>query len=170
MPPATDFRTAVFTAANVDTCGKFIGRNAYWKLYAIENFFRVIVHSVLSVQIAQNWWTTAVDPTIQADAQKSRKKYLEKPWHSQPGNHDIYLTTLSQLNEIIRANSHLIQPLIANIDQWIVEIELIRFPRNVVGHMNFPTVTDRRRIDVLYEDCCALVTHLQQQNITLKIP
>ena len=170
MPPVTDFRTAAFAAANVDTCGKFIGRSAYWKLYVIENFFRVIVHSVLSVQIGPDWWIRGVHPKLQERAQDLRREYMAKPWHSQPGKHDIYFTTLSQLNEIIRANSHLMQALIPDIDQWILKVEQIRLPRNVVGHMNFPITHDRQRIDVLYADCRALVTHLQQQNILLKIP
>ena len=170
MPPVADFRLAQFAADRVDACGKHIGRHTYWKLYAIENLFRIVVNSVLTAQLGPGWWTTAVDPRIQGEAQRSRNRYSARPWHTQPGNHDLYFTNLSELVEIIRVNSHLIVRVIPDINDWIVKIEHIRLPRNIVGHMNFPTSTDQQRIDVLYSDCRALVVHLQLRNVVLEIP
>lgn len=164
MAVASDFRSAaVFELPLVGTSGKYIGRNIYWKLYAIENIVRVIIHSVLSVQINTNWWTTATDPKLQKDALNSRQKYSTRPWHAAPGNHDIYYVNLSDLNNIIRANSHLFIPTIPDIDQWMARIEQIRLPRNVVAHMNWPHQTDRQRIDVFLHDLQSMAQRLGTQ-------
>lgn len=86
------------------------------------------------------------------------------------GVHGIYYTTLFQLTDIIRTNSHLFAPMIPDVDQWILRIELIRYPRNVVGHMNFPTRTDQKRIDVFYDDVQALAAKLISDGYKLQIP
>lgn len=67
-----------------------------------------------------------------------RKNYAAKPHNASPGMHDIHLTFLSDLTEIMRANSHLISPVVPTTNQWILTLEAIRVPRNLVGHMNFP--------------------------------
>jgi hypothetical protein len=154
----------------VATSARTVGRGPYWKLHAAENLLRVITHSVLSAQIPTDWWTTAVDTKIQKDAADSAKRYAARPWHTTPGKHGVYYTTLSQLTEIIRANSNLFLPVIPDIDRWIVSIELIRYPRNVVGHMNLPTPTDKSRIDVFYDDVRALTDKLAAGGLALKIP
>ncbi len=168
MPSATDFRTAAFAPSKVDSCGKYIGRNTYWKLYAIENLFRIVIHSVLSAQLGATWWANAVDPRIQKRAQSAQARYALRPWHTNPGSHDIYYTNLSDLSEITRANAHLFRIIVPDIDQWIVKIQQILLPRNVVGHMNFPSRTDRQRIDILHSDCQMLIGHLKQQG-TLQV-
>jgi hypothetical protein len=161
MPGSRDFRTAqAFNLQQVDASGKDVGRRVYWKLYAIENMVRVLIHSVLCAQINPSWWASAVDQTLQNKAQGFRRKYTSRPWHTSPGIHDIYYIDLLDLNEIIRANSHLFLPVVPDIDQWVAKIEQIRLPRNVVAHMNWPSDTDRKRIDVLYEDVLALVKTL----------
>ncbi|HEV8308508.1 MAG TPA: hypothetical protein VGW35_12670 [Methylomirabilota bacterium] len=171
MPRVADFRKAAFSASRVDGCGKDIGSRVYWKLYAIENVIRVIINSVLTTQINANWWTTAVDPDTQRQVQRFRATYAQQPWHGVPGNHDIYYTNLSDLGEIMRANSNLFLPIIPDIDQWVARIEQLRLPRNIVGHMNWPTATDRNRIDVLYADVQALATHLVGSGrLTMVIP
>jgi hypothetical protein len=38
-----------------------IGSKLYWELYAIENTLRVVVNSVLTLQIGTHWWSVAVD-------------------------------------------------------------------------------------------------------------
>ncbi len=170
MPQMIDFRKAAFHVPRVEATGKYIGKNTYWKIFAIENMFRIIIHSVLSVQINPNWWTIAVDRDTQNRAQKFRKDYLRSPWHTSPGSHDIYYTLLRDLAEIIRANKNLFLPSIPDIDQWIARIELIRLPRNIVGHMNYPERVDRQRIDVTHADTRALMTHLQSAGLQLLIP
>lgn len=170
MPTTVDFRTSTFDGSKVDASGKDIGRRVYWKLYVIENVIRVIVHSILTKQIGPNWWIVAVGSGIQRQAQRFKSSYLTRPWHSTPGGHEVYYTNLSDLNEIMRANSHLFLPVIADIDQWIARIEQIRLPRNIVGHMNWPNSTDRQRIDVFYADVHALAKHLVTSGFVMTIP
>jgi hypothetical protein len=86
----------------------------------------------------------------------------------------IYYVYLRQLGEIIRANSHIFEQVISNIDEWVVKIEQLRLPRNLVGHMNFPGKKDRDRIDVMYSQCRTLIEKLQELQdsgiLELKIP
>jgi len=164
-----DFRAATFDLSRVDASGKEVGRNVYWKFYAVENVVRVIIHSVLSVQIGQGWWSTAVDTKLQGKATRFRGSYTQNPWHSSPGKHDIYYLDLVDLNEIIRANSHFFLPIIPKIDEWMARIEQVRLPRNVVAHMNWLTPTDRARIDVIHQDIKALAAIVGQKT-PLTIP
>jgi len=170
MPAAADFRASTaFDTSKVDASGRDIGRKVYWKLYAVENIMRVIVHSVLSSQIGANWWSLGVDPSLQKKAQRFRSTYAASPWHSAPGTHDIYFLDLADLNEIVRANSNLFLPVIPDVDQWMARIEQIRLPRNVVAHMNWPSSNDRQRIDVFYNDVKALVGKLAA-SLRLSVP
>jgi hypothetical protein len=170
MPAAKDFRsTPPFDVTRVDGSGRDVGRSVYWKLYAIENTMRVVIHSVLTAQIGPNWWLTAADVGLQKKAQRFKSNYSASPWHSSPGGHDIYYVDLSDLNETIRANSHLFLPIIRDVDQWMARIEQVRLPRNVVAHMNWPSATDRQRIGVLYSDVRTLASHVAA-SIQLAIP
>ena len=170
MPAVVDFRTASFDPAKVDASGKDVGRKVFWKLFAIENAVRVLVHSVLSAQIGPGWWATAVDTRIQGNIARVQADYAASPWHTQPGRHELYFTFLTDLNEIIRANSNLFVPIIPDIAQWIARLEQVRLPRNVVGHMNWPSATDRQRIDVAHADIQALLRQLSQAGVTMLIP
>jgi len=88
-----------------------------------------------------------------------------------PGSHFIYFIDLHDLNEITRVNSHFFIPTIPDIDQWVLKIEMLRLPRNVIAHMNFPNQIDRQRINMIYEDFKALVNFIQTQtNVMLQIP
>ncbi len=169
MTASKDFRAFPFDAGRITRSGKSLGRQTYWKLYAIENIFRVLIHSVLSAQIKPDWWTYAVDATIQDKAKRFKVSYTKKSWHGKPGLHDIYYLDLKDLNEIIRANAHLFDPVVPSLDRWMVLIEDLRLPRNVVAHMNFPTATDISRIDVCFNDCSTLLP-LVQKKIALIIP
>lgn len=172
MPRYVDFRTkSQVTLNDVNHSGQNIGRTIYWKLYAIENYYRIIIHSILSSQINTNWWFIATDSTIQRKARNFRINYRRRPWHSSPGRHDIYYINLADLNEITRINSHLFIPVIVDIDQWILKIEMLKLPRNIVAHMNFPNQADRQRIYILFHDFEVLMRILQSQaSITLQAP
>lgn len=170
MARTADFRNYALDVARVDASGKDVGRQVYWRLYAIENLVRVTVHSVLTAQVGPNWWSVAVDPGIQGQVRNRMVEYAKHPWHSTPGKHEIYYTFLSDLNKIIAANSHLFKPQIPDIDQWIARIEQVRLPRNVVGHMNWPSATDRNRIDVFHADIQQLLRHLSATGLMLSIP
>ena len=169
MPSILDFRLSQFDANAIGKSGKYIGHRSYWKLYAIENFFRIIIHSILSIHMPADWWNVAVNKTIQKKAKRFQQNYLKKFWHGKPGTHGIYYIDLKDLNEIIRANAALFDPIIPNLDKWIFGIEELRLPRNVIAHMNFPSRTDKKRIDVFYEDCLNLVA-LVESKVELKIP
>lgn len=169
MPSIADFRLSPFDSSAIARSGKQIGRHTYWKLYAIENLFRVVVHSVLSVQISPNWWDIAVDNAIRDKAERFRSNYLKRSWHGGPGTHGLYYIDLKDITEIIRANANLLDPVIPDLDRWMIGIEDLRLPRNVIAHMNFPSRTDVKRIDVFFEDCQSLV-RLVQNRVALEIP
>jgi len=170
MPAVTDFRNYTLDITRVDAAGKDVGRKVYSKLYAVENLLRVVIHSILTAQIGTNWWTVAVDPNIQKRVSSLIAQYAKSPWYSTPGKHELYYAFLSDLNNIIATNSHLFTPSIPDIDQWIARIEQVRLPRNIVGHMNWLTVTDRKRIDVFYDDIQHLLTGLKSSGVGLHIP
>jgi hypothetical protein len=94
----------------------------------------------------------------------------QEPWHTQPGRHDIYHVFLSDLNNIVRANSNLFLPVIPDVDQWILRIESLITPRDLVGHMNFPNKPDRQRIDDLHREFSNLVSRLQHSGLVIEIP
>ena len=169
MAGPRDFRALAFKVQHVDSSGRFLGRTAYFRLYAIENLIRVLIHSVLSAQINPKWWTVAVDPKIQASAKGLRSRY-RPPWHTKANSHDIYNTYLRDLAEIIRANSNLFRKPIPDIDQWLVRIELIPVPRNITCHMNFLHTLDREWLDTLYADLVTLLTKLQKDGLVLGNP
>jgi hypothetical protein len=169
MPRNIDFRTqSQFSIASLDRSGSFVGRKIYWKLYSIENIYRVLIHSILTAQIGSDWWDIAVNQYIKRRAEAIKTDYLRRPWHTIPGRHPIYYIFLPHLNEITRANLRLFVELIPDIETWMVKVEAIVLPRNVVAHMNFPNHTDRERIDVLYDDFKNLVSSLSK--IALQIP
>lgn len=170
MPSAvTDFRSRPFDIANVDRSGKDIGRKVYWQLYGVENLVRVLVHSILSVQFGPDWWEQSVDKKINQKAIRRREGYENTPWHSSPGGHDIYYIDLADLNEIIRANRNLFEPVMGHVDEWIAKIGQLRVSRNLVAHMNWPSPADRQRIQGFHADVKALTDRVSAQ-IPIKIP
>lgn len=170
MPVVRDFRKFAYQAARIDRCGRNVAGKAYWKLYAVENTIRVVVNSVLSIQIGQQWWATAVNPSLIQKAQKRRSRYVAKPRHANPGSHDIYLIDLFDLTEILRINSHLFLPIVPETNQWLAALESVRLSRNLVGHMNFPNAFDRALIDSTYQQIPSLIARLHAHNIPVAIP
>lgn len=170
MPVVRDFRNSAYSLIRIERCGRYVGRQSYSRLYAIENLLRVFIHSVLSVQINAHWWGVGVAPKVQRDASKRRIDYAKKSHHTSPGVHDIHYVYLSTLSNILRTNSHLIQPVVPDIAQWIVKIEGVLTPRNLIGHMNFPGQPDRQRIENLHREIPVLIQHLQQAGIAVQVP
>lgn len=170
MPTVVDYRTLLFDANKVSDSGKYIGKSAYWRLYAIENLFRVVVHSVLSSQINPSWWTFVIDRETNRMVQRFKQGYLNQPGVTTPGSHDIYYLYLSDLNKIIAAQRHLFIQLIPDIDVWIVNLEQIRLPRNIVGHMNWLNPADRRRIDRTYREARTLMRRFSNSGVRIIIP
>ena len=170
MPAPRDFRRSSFSQLRVERCGKYIGRYTYWKLYEIENTLRVFIHSVLSVQINSNWWSAAADRKLQEKATRVRADYARRPWHTPAGPHDIYHVFLPDISKIIRTHNHLFDRVVPDIDKWVVRIDDIRLPRNLVGHMNFLSLSDRQRIDALHRDIGVLITQIQAYGLSVRIP
>jgi hypothetical protein len=165
-----DFRNFPFARPRVESCGRFLGHRTYWKLYAIENCMRVILHSILVAQIGPNWWDTSVEPATRK-AIESLKQNYKKGVHTLPGSHDIYYVYLSDLTKIMTTTRNLVIKVIADVDTWIVKMEGIRIPRNLVGHMNFPNTADRSRIDTLHIEVSTLMQKLEKEpGLKIRIP
>lgn len=92
------------------------------------------------------------------------------PRNASPGVNDIHLVYLSDLVEIIRANSHLFNPIVPTTNHWIALLEAIRIPRNLVGHMNFPNAHDRNAIENAYNQLPLLLRDLTVFPIPIKVP
>ncbi len=170
MPVVYDFRTYSFKPTRIDRCGRHVGSKLYWKLYAIENTLRIVIHSVLTDQIGTNWWALAVDPKVVKRASGRRASYAAKPKNASPGLSDIYLVFLSDLTEIIRINSNQFIPVVPDTNNWIATLETIRVPRNLVGHMNFPNAFDRAAIDSAYSQLPTLLAYLSSKNVPVLVP
>jgi len=131
----------------------------------------VILHSVLSVQFREDWFDTYIGKKRRQEIDRLKKDYLNTRVHTLPGRHDIYYLYLSDLNKIMSASRHLFEKVIEDVDSWIVKIEGVRLPRNLVGHMNFPNREDRKRIDKLYGELSTLVQKLERKpKFTVRIP
>jgi hypothetical protein len=170
MPIVRDFRTALFRLERIDRCGRHIGSRLYWKLYTVENVLRIVIHSVLTVQIGSQWWNLAVDPKVRAKAIRFRADYAAKPRNANPGASDIHLLFLTDLAEILRTNSNQFAPIVKDVDQWVANLESIRVPRNLVGHMNFPNAFDKAAIESAYLKLQTLVDQLQQAKVPIVMP
>jgi hypothetical protein len=170
MPVVRDFRSASFRLDLIDRCGRYVGSKLYWKLYAVENTIRIVIHSVLTAQVGPSWWAIAVSPAIVLKAAKFRGSYAAKPRNAIPGASDIHLVFLSDLTEILRANSNLFLPVVPDTNHWISTLESIRVPRNLVGHMNFPNTFDKNAIDSAYSQLPSLLAHLATHSVPVLVP
>jgi hypothetical protein len=170
MPLIRDFRNYSYSADRIHRCGRSVGCKIYWKLYAIENTIRIVIHSVLTAQFGPNWWTVAVDPAIVKKATKFRANYAAKPKNASPGATEIHLVYLSDLTEILRVNNHLFIPVIPDTNNWIATLEAIRVPRNLVGHMNFPNAYDRTAVDLAHSQLPNLLNYLTTNGVPILVP
>jgi len=158
MPAVKDYRTyAALDLAKVDAAGKDLGKGVYWKLYAIENMVRVLVHSVLTAQIGATWWATVAPPWMKKEVLDRINRYANNPWHSDPGKHEVYHCLLTELIRIMGDNVNQFTPVIPQATAWVGKLEQLKLPRNVVGHMNWLSKADRQRIDVIHADIQALL-------------
>jgi hypothetical protein len=171
MAGIQDFRLSAFARPRVDDCGRYLGHNTYWKLYSIENYLRVILHSILLAQIGPAWLDQSIDREKKRIIERNKLRYLSKPGHTSPGKHDIYYLYLSDLSKIMLLNKHLIVTLIPDVDTWVLKLEDVLVPRNLVGHMNFPHQGDRARIDALHRELNGLVQKLEKRaGFTIQVP
>jgi hypothetical protein len=175
MASIKDFRLySEFTQPRVRQSGRSVGNRIYWKLYAIENFLRVIINSILSVGYSQpEWWNYVLSPNKLKDVDYRRNQHVNLTWNSTRGKHVLYYLNLVDLGEIIRTTQPYLIPLISEleIDNLILAIASINQPRNVVAHMSFPTEDDQKRINELYTQATSLIRRLEKESkIELKVP
>ena len=170
MPIVRDFRNATFSPARIDRCGRYVGKTLYWKLYSIENTVRVVINSILTLQLGNNWWKLAVNPRIVSKAASIRASYVARPRNAHPGAQDIHLIFLTDLTNILRDNSHQFLPVVTDTNNWIATLEAIRVPRNLVGHMNFPNAYDKAAIDLAYSRLPSLMSQLTTNRVPVLIP
>jgi hypothetical protein len=174
MFSVVDFKNqSRFSLEDLIDTGFYLGGNIYRKFYVIENLYRIIIHSILSVQVpsGSDWWLINAPDKIQTKA-KERKINYSKAGIRLPGKHLIYYTYLRELNEITRGNSGAFAPIISNIDEIVFKINNINEPRNMVAHMNFPGEKDKQLVDDTYEEFRVLIRIIQDKKdvLTLKIP
>jgi hypothetical protein len=170
VPPVPDFRTLAFGLSPIDASGMALGRTEYRKLYAIENLLRVVIHSVLTVQIGPRWWDFAVGRKLRQKVEEVQADYVSAFGRAPAGRHALYYTFLLDLNKIITATSNQFTPIIPDIDKWMVRIERLRLPRNIVGHVNWPSPADRRLIQETYADVKTLVGEVTRAGVPMLIP
>lgn len=172
MPRVGDFRrTSTLAVDKVEMGGKYVGKKTYWRLYAIENLYRILIHSVLLAEFGTNWWATVTSKKKQKDIIKLQERYKNSPWPSSPGDHEIYYIYLSDLNKIVGENVERFRPVIQDIDDVILNIEKIGLSRNVIAHMNFPSRTDRERIDSAHEYIKKMFLAVEKSRVLeLRIP
>lgn len=170
MPTIVDYRTLPFATKNISSSGKLVAQSSYWRLYTIENLFRVTIHSVLSVQIQPNWWPLVISPQKNQKIQDIKSDYINQPGNTLPGNHDIYYLFLTDLTKIITNHSNFFVAFIPDVAQWIIKLERIRLPRNIVGHMNWPSALDRQKINKTYQESKTLLRRLSRSGLSILIP
>jgi hypothetical protein len=183
MSEIVDFRrSSDFTVEGVNKNGRFLGRSFYWKLYFVENVLRVVINTVLSIQVRPipalypSWWEFLYhDTKLMGDAERVRRRYLASPAHTHPGKHGIYYVYLHDLGNIMHENARYFTPIIPEVDKWVLKIEQVGLPRNCVGHMNLINAEDRRQINTMYYECKALIRKLEKvkvgpEKLVLQIP
>lgn len=167
----TDFRRyAAYQRKRVSDTGKSVGRDSYWRLFAAENTLRILLNSVLLVEVGPDWWTQTVAPPMQARASRIAAANAAPSRFLRAGPHGLYFLFLPDLAEVMRANAHLLFRLIPDVDGWVERIEGVRRSRNAVAHMNRPTSPQRTRIARFYRDVLALEAQVSASGINLRVP
>lgn len=178
MPRVVDYRIIPFQVSKVGDSGRYVGRTAYWKLYAIENLVRVMINSILPDQLGSDWWSTVASnsgsrrrgQTLGDQVETLKRKYQQSPNRTSPGNHDIYYLYLPDLTKIIFNNRAVFLPVIPDIDDWIARIENLILPRNVVAHMNWLNQPDNTEIEEVYIGLKRLASELIRNGRSMTIP
>jgi len=183
MSTVVDFRRSRnFKPKRPAENGRFMGQSIYWKLYFVENVFRIVIHTILSIQVTpipapyHDWWEFLYHGTrMKDDAERARRRYQASPSHTYPGRHGIYYVYLHDLGNIMLDNALYFSPIIPDVNNWVVKIAQVGLPRNCIGHMNLLNAHDREQISTLYFECKALIRRLEKVKVgpellVLKVP
>lgn len=165
-----DYRTLPFRFKSISDSGKHLGRGLYWRIYALENGVRIIVHSILAAQLGTSWFALVADKKLKSKVLKVAGDYANHPVHATPGKHEIYYIFLPDLTKIISFNSNQFVPVIPDVNNWIIQLEGIRIPRNLVGHMNWPNPHDVGLIEAAYKDLKKIIQEVDSKGIVIEIP
>lgn len=168
-----DFRKFSFDERPLLSYGKVLGRHYYWKIYASENILRLMIHSVLSVQMDNEWWETAVDDNIKREAARVRTRYVSGGFSKKIPAHNIYCVYLPMIEKILFDNHKrfLVFFTEIEIENLIISLNAVINPRNLLGHMNTLDTSDRAKIGELYNICKRYIKKLSQRNnFELKYP
>jgi hypothetical protein len=174
MATIADFRNRNFNLILIDKCGKYLGKEAYCLLYSIENIFRIIIHSVLTIQINKdNWWFSVADKDMMAEANKNKQKYVAEFPDIKIGMHEIYHVNLSHLKSILEKQSFAFLPILKEKKQLLSEcinlLKIIISPRNKIAHMNFITNQQIKNAETLLKKSKLLLSILDE-HIKMRIP
>jgi hypothetical protein len=170
MAAVRDFRKARFSQPRIENCAAALGNDSYTKLYVVENVFRVVIHSVLTAEIGPNWPANALTPKMQNEVARFRPRYAGRPRHASPGNHELYYLFLADLAVILRSQRARFDPHIRDVDRWLLRLESVNLPRNLIGHMNVPNSYDRSRVTQAFQALPKLLMQLRGANIPFLVP
>jgi len=142
-----DYRERPFSKTTLTRTGNHVGRNSFPRLFFVENSLRIIINTVLSIQINPNWWNTLISHGLKEKAIQEERKHIERITGRTPvlraGNRSIHFLLLSELINIARQNIHKFTPVLKGFDEYLIELDSFRGARNYVCHMNYPFKDDR---------------------------
>ena len=166
-----DYRKYSYNSNRIILNGQFLANSSYSKLYVIENTFRIMLNSILTVTVGGNWWALeATDQRIRSNVGMVRANEAAYPRHTSPGQHDIYCIFLTDIIRITRRQANNLRQVIPDIDRWVILLEKIRTPRNLVGHMNWIHANDRKLIRQAYFRSKNLMPQISAANIAILVP
>jgi hypothetical protein len=170
MALCRDFRLCRPSKIRIRECGVYLGEALYPRLYFTENATRIIVHSVLTVQLPPPWPAIAIDADTAREILRVRASYLANPRNASAGSHDVYFLFLPKLSRIVRTNIGHFQQVIPTAQAWVAALDNVRLPRNLVGHMNWPKSFDRAAIIRASEETRKAFKALEGSRIPVLIP
>lgn len=120
-------------------------------VYLFENSVRNLIQIVLEKKYGPNWWDK-VPQRVKREIAKRMRKEKENRWHGKRGIHEIFYTTIGELNSIIITNWPDFKKIFPN-EAWIKSrIDEIEFSRNIIAHNNPLAERDIKRLKLYYGD------------------
>jgi hypothetical protein len=121
-------------------------------IYLFENSVRNLIRTVLGKKYGANWWDIKVPQRVKREVAKRTKKEKKNRWHGKRGAHEIFYTTIGELESIIVTNWLDFRNVFPN-EAWIKSrIDEIEISRNIIAHNNPLSDRDIGRLKLYYED------------------